>query len=497
MFKNVVVLGAGSAGLLMALSIRKKLPGVNVRVIRSAEIGVIGVGESTTPNVPHLLHDFLGMNTKRFYSMVDPTWKMGIRFLWGPRQSFDYSFEFQLDIQHANLSRANGYYCKDDFSNMCTHAALMKQDKCFARNQNGMPEITGVHAYHLENVKFVRALTTFATECGIEFIDGKLKEAELCEEGIKALHLEDDRKIEGDFFIDASGFSSHLLGKALKEPYISYSDCLFNDRAIPGNWDRTDEPILPYTTAETMDAGWCWRIEHTNAIHRGYVYSSAAISDDEARAEFIRKNPKVVPWDKPVKFKSGRYNRCWVKNVMAVGNAGGFVEPLESTGLMVIAGQCIDFVNQMKYVGITPKVQELFNHEWAKHWDTIRDFLVLHFWSNTRLDTPYWKQVRNETDLSSIKPMLDFYAEVGPTQLISKLGYYSDILFGLEGFLVLLVGSKVPYKHLHMPSDEEWKIVQAIRSHHETIARNGFTVREALDIVNHPGWQWTRDVVNQ
>jgi len=496
MFKNVVVLGAGSAGLLMALSIKKKLPNVSVRVIRSQEIGVIGVGESTTPNVPYLLLDFLQISPKRFYAMVEPTWKMGIRFLWGPRD-FDYSFDIQLDVQHAGLNRANGYYCVDDFSNMSVHAALMRQNRCFARGQNGTPEITGAHAFHLENVKFVRGLTTIALECGIEILDGKLREAEIGEQGIKALHLEDGRVIDGHFFIDASGFRSELLGKALQEPYISYSSTLFNDRAIVGNWDRTNEPILPYTTAETMDSGWCWRIEHERAIHRGYVYSSASISDDAARDEFLRKNPKATTWDRPVQFKSGRYRRCWVKNVMAVGNSGGFVEPLESTGLMVIAGQCIDFVNQIKYVGMTPKVQELFNLQRAKSWDTIRDFLSLHFFANTRLNTPYWQHVRNESDISGIKPLLEAYEDMGPTQLLARLGYAQDIFFGLEGFLVMLVGNKVPYRNTYIPTEAERAAIQTMRARNESIARTGYTVREALDIVKHPSWQWHRDVVSQ
>jgi tryptophan halogenase len=385
---------------------------------------------------------------------------------------------------------------------MSVHGALIAQDRCFARNPNGRgPEITGAHAYHLENVKFVQAMTTIATEWGIEILDGKLREAELGEQGIKALHLEDGRKLDGDFFIDASGFGSQLLGKALAEPYISFSSSLFNDRAIVGNWNRDNdhdvEPILPYTTAETMDAGWCWRIEHEHAIHRGYVYSSASISDDTAREEFLRKNPKATTWERPVHFKSGRYNRCWVKNVMAIGNAGGFVEPLESTGLMVIAGQCVDFVNQIMYIGITPKVQEFFNAQRAKSWDTIRDFLTLHFWANTRLSTPYWQHVRHDTNISGIQPLLDAYTDMGPTQLLHRLGYAQDIFFGLEGFLCMLVGNKVPYKNIYTPTDAERNQINTMRARNEAIARNGYTVREALDVVKHPGWQWHRDVVNR
>src|SRR6185436_5095512 len=154
---------------------------------------------------------------------------------------------------------------------------------------------------------------------------------ELGGEGIAALVAEDGRRITGDLYIDSSGFRSELLGRALQEPFLNYDDALFCDKAVIGGWPRTNEPILPYTTAETMDSGWCWQIEHENFINRGYVYSSAFISDDAAREELLRKNPKVATVPRVVRFRSGRYERSWVGNVVAVGNAAGFVEPLEAT----------------------------------------------------------------------------------------------------------------------------------------------------------------------
>ena len=135
-----------------------------------------------------------------------------------------------------------------------------------------------------------------------------------------------------DLYIDSSGFASVLLGKALAEPFISFQSSLFDDRAVVGWWPRGEEPIQPYTTAESMSAGRNWRIDHETRIDRGYVYCSAYISDTDAEAEFRTKNPKVSD-TRIVKFKTGRYVRGWVKNVVAIGNASGFVEPLESTAL--------------------------------------------------------------------------------------------------------------------------------------------------------------------
>src|SRR3984957_417036 len=277
--RTILVLGSGSAGLIAALTLKRSMPQLSVRIVRSPEIGVIMVGESTTPIVPHHLTENLGIGRRRFYSMVEPTWKMGLRFLWGSRPYFNYSFEPQLDLRATALPRPYGYYCDDDFEYLNLHSALMTHDKAFGRQaKGGGPNIPPWHALHLENPKLVKTLETIARERGIEFIDAKVKGAERGLAGVTAVVLEDGQRLEADFYIDASGFRSELLGRTLEEPYISFSSSLFNDRAVVGGWERTDEPILPYTTAETMDSGWCWRIDHEKLINRGYVYCSTAIS---------------------------------------------------------------------------------------------------------------------------------------------------------------------------------------------------------------------------
>jgi tryptophan halogenase len=493
MMKNVVVLGAGSAGLFAALTLKIKIPNVTVHIVRSPELGIIGVGESTTPNLPFHLFEYLGISPRRFYELAEPTWKMGIHFLWGPRKSFEYTFEQQMDVRSAGLARANGYYAKDEFDYFCLQSALMTHGKAFPRSPNGSgPEIPAWHAFHLENPKLVRALEVFCRELGVQFTNGKMSHAERGPLGVAAIVLEDGQRIEGDFFVDASGFRSELLGKAMEEPYISFCDSLFNDRAVVGSWERTDEPILPYTTAETMDCGWCWRIEHERSINRGYVYSSSAISDDEARAEFMRKNPKAKTWDHVVKFRTGRYERGWVQNVLGVGNACGFVEPLESTALMVICGQMEVFCDLVTQAGYTPTAQKMFNADWAATWDEVRDFLTLHFWSNTRLDTLYWQRCRNDTDISRLKPLLDFYRENGPAGFCRKL--IGNTQFGLEGFLVMLVGNRVPYECDFMPTAVEINAVEQGRMRFKNYAiTNGLTVEESLACIRHPNWRWTNE----
>ncbi|HZJ16860.1 MAG TPA: tryptophan 7-halogenase [Chthoniobacteraceae bacterium] len=497
MIKDILVLGAGSAGLLAALSCKQKLPAIQVRVVRSPDIGVIGVGEGTTPLFPDHLFNYVGIRPSIFYARANPTWKLGVHFLrWGPRECFDYSFEHQLDVHWNDLSRANGYYCEEEFSNVNLAAALMAQGNVFARHpKGGGPDIQPWSAFHIENRQFVEVLELVAREAGVEFIDGRMQGAERGPEGIAAILLDDGRRFEADFFIDASGFRSELLGGVLEEPFIRYDRALFCDRAVVGGWERTTEPILPYTIAEGMDAGWAWQIEHEHHVNRGYVYSSQAISDDDAAAEFKRKNPKVPASPRIVKFYSGRHRRSWVDNVLAIGNADGFVEPLEATALMVVCGQCRDFIASLTAGGfmVTPTIRDLYNAMHGERWDEIRDFLAVHYKFNTRGTTPFWQHCREDTQLGGAEAIVEFYRENGPTGLARFLIPSRLMSFGIEGYLVLLVGNRVPYRQRHTASPAEWKLCHERRAAFAAQARAGMNVREALACIRHPGWTWHND----
>ncbi len=496
MIKNLLVVGSGSAGLIAALSLKRKIPQLNVRIVRSPEIGVIGVGEGTTPNFPRHLFDYLGIPRKRFYELAQPTWKLGIRFLWGTRGEFSYTFAPQLDAHWPDLPRPSGFYCDDDFSCVDAPAALMHAGKVFHRQPNGAPDVQPWHAFHIENKKFVEMLEVVALESGVEIIDGVVIGAERGPMGVSAVHTEDGRRFEADFFIDASGFRSELLGTALEEPFESFGKTLFCDRAVVGGWERADEPILPYTTAEQMDAGWCWQIEHEHHINRGYVYSSQAISDDEAAAEFLRKNPKAPSSPRVVKFRSGCYKRLWVDNVIAVGNAGGFVEPLEATALMIVCSHCQTFVDFLLHCELepTPSMRDLYNEIIAGTWHEIRDFLGLHYKVNRAPDTPFWRHCREDTDLSAIAPLLEFYDENGPTGFCRYRMPRSQSDFGIEGYFVMLVGNQVPYRKRHRATPDELVRWNAHRAEFLAKAKAGIDVKEALYYVRHPGWQWNADI---
>ena len=489
---RVLVVGGGSAGFLAAITLKARIPQLQVRVIRSKDIGIIGVGEGSTGQLPRHLHGYLGIDPAEFFRLADPIWKLGIRFLWGRRPFFHYTFAPQFDAGYAGLRKNAAYYFGDgELGYTGGGAALMTLGKVFHRRRDNTPVLTDTVAYHLENEKFVTFLEGYAARLGVEVADETIVDVTQDDTGISSLRFASGAAAAADLYIDCSGFRSLLLSKTLNEPFVSFAPSLFCDRAVVGGWQREAEPTLPFTTAETMDAGWCWQIEHEHRINRGYVYSGAFISDDAAEAEFRRKNPKVGP-SRIVKFVSGRYERSWVKNVIAIGNAGGFVEPLESTSLALICQESVwlseTLVDTDRHV--RPSVVSLFNRRVAKAWDDIRQFLALHYKFNDRLDTPFWRECREKTDLCGAAEIVQFYRENGPSTLHFRQLLDPGDQFQLEGYWSMLVGQRVPHEAPHAPTPAEHTAWRQIQQQHLAAARAGYGVPEALALVRSPQWQW-------
>lgn len=496
---HVAVLGAGSAGLLAALTLKKKIPQLKITVVRSTEIGIIGVGEGTTPNFVTHMFEYLGIKRKHFYDVAKPTWKLGLKLLWGTRGRFDFVFEKQLDAKFKELSLANGYYCGEQWQGGITlPSACMQKDTVFPVQGNGLPDIQPWHAFHIENELFVKLLEECAVTAGVEIVEGKMQSAARDESGnVTSLLLEDGRSVAADFFVDASGFRSELLGKVLGEPFDDFSKSLFCDRAVVGGWDRgADEKILPYTTAEQMEAGWCWQIEHEHHVNRGYVFSSDHLSDDQAAEEFLRKNPKAPSSPRVVKFRSGAYKRQWVNNVVAIGNAAGFVEPLEATALMVVCGNAQTLADILTDSDLRPSdmCRKLFNKATAKSWRDIKNFLAIHYWADRSKTNEFWRRCQNETDVSEVADFLEFYHQHGPSGYLKAFFLDGITDFGLEGWLVMLVGNQIP----HNGAKPNPKELQTFRDHCATTLRQAATcmdVKAALQYVHHPGWTWHGDLV--
>ena len=491
LIQSIVVLGGGSAGFMAAITLKRKLPHLRVRVIRSPDIGVIGVGEGTTIAFPKHFFEYLKLKPQQFYTDAEPTWKLGIKFLWGPRKEFYYTFSFEFQHRFPELPRNNGFFFDNEFLSAGRTSAYMAHDRVFPRRADGLPEFHNNHAYHIENQKLVVWLEKVSREFGVEVVDATVT-PERGSEGIAALLTETGERITSDLFIDASGFRSELLGGALAEPFISYADALFCDRAVIGGWPRTDEPIHPYTTAETMDSGWCWQIEHENWINRGYVYSSRFITDEAALSELLRKNPRIANVPRVVKFRTGRFARMWVGNVVGIGNAVGFVEPLEATALQVICVEASTLADSLidSLCAPTPTLIQLYNDYNSHAWDDIRDFLAVHYKFNTRLDTPFWRAARADTQLHGAQFLVDFYKENGSSVVAGAQLLHPSNSFGMDGYLALLVGQDVPHAKPYKPTPAEAKLWRdrCMTWAHE--ARRGMDVNQSLEALRKPGMKW-------
>jgi len=488
---HIIVLGGGSAGFIAAITLKAKLPDVRVVVIRSRELGIIGVGEGTTVSVPNYLHGFLKVDPLEFHRAVKPTFKLGIKFLWGPRPFFNYTFSPQYDMRYAALPRSTGFYCdRDDLSVRfaSSNSALMSLDKAFIRLQGDAPGVRNDVAYHMENADFVGFLESHAQKLGVEITDDTIADVEQDDHGITGLVGRSGQRHTADLYVDSSGFASALLGKALGEPFVSFKSSLFCDRAVVGGWQRgPDEPIKPYTTAETMEAGWCWQIEHEHRVNRGYVYSSAFISDDAAEREFRSKNPKVEG-TRVVKFISGRYARTWVKNVVAVGNAAGFVEPLESTSLFVICEESGNLAESLMECERRPgpAMANVYNKRVARQWDDIRRFLALHYKFNRRIDSEFWRACLEKTDLADAQEFVDYYIENGPSARWGQYLVGGRDAFGFEGYLTMMVGQRVPHRRKVEITDTERQTFAQILEHNRAQAAAGLTMRQSLDVIRSP-----------
>lgn len=454
------------------------------------------MGEGTTSVVPFLLHDRLRIDVAEFYREANPIWKLGIRYLWGPRDVFHYSFGRQMTGALPDVTQPLGYFCGDTCSAVSVETALMEHDRVFVRHpQFGFPLISRHHAYHLENKTLTAYLEKVAAARGVTIVDDTVAAVERGPEGVSALTMTSGRTEEADLYVDCSGFRSELLGEALEEPFVSYGSTLFCDRACVGGWTRrAGEVIQPYTVAETMDAGWCWRIDHEHAVHRGYVYSSAFVDDDRAETELRERNPRLEH-ARIVRFRSGRHERAWVKNVCAIGNAHGFVEPLEATAIAAICEAVVALTCALATNGgvITESTRSRYNRHFGRYWDAIRRFLAVHYKYNTRLDTEFWRAARSSVDLAGAEEICDFYRENGPSMLWEQSLIDPVDQFGMEGYLTMLIGQQVPHESRYVPTQAETESVRRFQAHCRYEAARGCGVEEALRVVREPEWRWKSD----
>ena len=480
MIKKVVVLSGGVSGFLCALGLRAKMPDLEVRVIRLTDVEP-ALNQATSPPLTRFLHGFVSLDLKRFVEMVRPSWTLGQRMLWGPRPVFFSPFTSQLNSKLPYMSRNNAFYITDDADGVGPIAALMAQDKAFFRAQNGQPAWQWDTGYQLDTGVFQTALDKLARAIGIEVTEDTLAGVNQDESGVTGLVLGSGVTVTGDLYVDASETRSLLLGKALKEPFVSYKSSLMCDRMVVGQWKRSYEALHPWVTCETMEAGWGWQLDLQQTIDRGYVYSSTFLTDEQAEAEFRRKCPEIQSVRK-VQFASGRYERGWVKNVVAVGGAEAYVEPLANTELGIVAARSQLLAEILIETGrqVPPAHVKLYNRHYARLWDSVRRYLALSYKLNTRLETPFWQAARKDVDVAGGETIVEYYRQCGPSSLWAPLLIDSVDIFGAGGYLSLLVGLKVPTRAKYEVNPQEKAAWESELEKYKSAARSGVSIPEAM-----------------
>ena len=441
---SVGIVGGGTAGYLTALALRRRFPRLEVTLIESSKLPIIGVGEATTPLMPQFLHVDLGLDVHELFRELRPTLKLGIRFDWGVAGQKEGGFNYPFGPLHV-LEPA--VYDRD--SRWCSpQSALMSAGALPLRAAGGgWQSSLGVEtAYHLDNESFVRYLRRKAADFGVRTVDARIRETRVApdRESVTALVADDGRSFAFDLYVDCSGFRSLLMEQGLGSPFLSYSDSLFTDRALIASVPaEAGNETPPYTSAAAMNAGWCWSTPQREADHRGYVFCSDFATAEEAEREMRRANPGMGE-ARLIEFRAGRHQHFWHGNVVAMGNAYGFVEPLESTALHMLIRQIGLLLRSLPARRGERGVPALLNRRVGDLWDYLRWFLAIHYRFNRRIDTPFWRHCRSEVDVSAHAELIDAFRERGPLSY-QRTGFdYPDPLWGAQGIDVLLLGQGVP-----------------------------------------------------
>lgn len=444
-FQSVGIIGGGTAGYLTALALRNKFPNLKINLIESSKIPIIGVGEATTPDIRKFLFDTLGFSAKEFYEKVKPTWKLGIKYVWG--QPGDHFFNYPFDATdiltafleegHINNCSLSSYLMSNNASFVLQPGTREGEYKSLSKNLS--------YAYHLDNKSFVLYLKEKAQASNINYIDTQVKDVKFDEKGnIKSLIDIDRRAYKADLFVDCSGFFSFLMEKKLGSPYISYRDSLFTDTAIVGAVNNHGE-VKPFTQATTMDNGWCWSVPMRGEDHRGYVFSSDHCSIEKAEAEMRMKNPTIGELSVK-KFKTGRHDHFILKNVVSIGNSYGFVEPLESTGIHMIVHHINTLVSNFQDLKNNDVLHRLLNKDMIKRWDYLRGFLAIHYKFNYKSDSEFWRDARENVSIEGFEEIIEVYKTMGPLSSLKldTIGLIEnqihDSLFGVHGIDTILLG---------------------------------------------------------
>lgn len=422
--QRVVIVGGGTSGWMTAAALAKLLPGrCDIHLVESEAIGVIGVGEATLPHIRGFVEK-LGIREADFMAWTRGTFKLGIEFRnWGKLgDSYIHPFgtfgrgKGEVDFHHYwTRLRAQGADVPplEQFSYACMLARANRFD--LPETDPDTLASTFGYAYQFDALLFAPYLRAIAEGLGARRTEGRV--VEVLRDGasgdITAIRLNDGQAIEGDLFIDCSGFRSLLLGEALEEPFEDWNHWLPADRAVAMPC-RTETAVTPYTSAIAMPAGWRWRIPLQHRTGNGYVYASAFTSDDDA-ARALKQAVEGAPLadPRPLRFRAGRRRRSWAHNCVAIGLASGFLEPLESTSIYLVQQAITALIELFPEKAISPVDRDEFNRLIDLEYDRIRDFLILHYHATSRADTDFWNYVRTMTVPDSLAEKIELFRRAG------------------------------------------------------------------------------------
>ncbi len=448
--RRVVIAGGGTAGWMTAAAISKIFGRhLEIKLVESEEIGTIGVGEATIPTLIRF-HQLLGIAEPEFLAASQGVIKLGISFEgWlRPDHRYIHSFgasgkdhwtagfqHFWLKGRERGLAGPYGDYCLEH------KAAELER---FAHPQGRRIN----YAYHLDASQYARFLRRMSEANGITRIEGKIAEVQTEPESgfITGLKLEDGSLVEGDFFIDCTGFRALLIEKALKVGFVDWSHWLFNDSAIAVQSAAVRDAV-PYTRAIAGDAGWQWRISLQHRVGNGIVYSSRHLDDAQAREQFLSSVEGELltkPWQ--IRFRPGQREALWHKNCVAIGLSGSFVEPLESTTIHLIQRGITYLMQTFPRVIVQSDIDE-YNARLNAELRDVRDFVVLHFHLNERPDSAYWQACREMSIPDSLRHRLELFRETG------RVFHVANELFAENSWVQVMLGQGVRPRQFHQTAD--------------------------------------------
>ncbi|HEV7233242.1 MAG TPA: tryptophan halogenase family protein, partial [Sphingorhabdus sp.] len=397
-----VILGGGTAGWMAACLIAKKWPQHEVTVIESPDIGIIGVGEGSTPQLK-VFFEQIGLSEAEWMPKCNATYKAGISFHgWSERPGFEsYFHPFHTDLDGFTLPQfAYHTRARRTGRDVCAHPDRFFLPTRIAAERRAplappnFPFEIG-YGYHFDAVLVGKTLREHATgTLGVLHLERTVSEVLLAEDGsVESLRTGPDELVLGDFFVDCSGFRGAIVQKALAEPFQPFAENLFNDRAVAMPTPNEVGDIRSETRATALSAGWVWKIPLTNRAGNGYVYSSRYVDPDAAETE-LRAHLGLLDADieaRHLQMNVGRVARSWVKNCLAVGLSQGFIEPLEATALHIVQATVDGFIQAYEQGGMTGEHADEFNERIARRYDGIRDYIVAHYRMNQRSDSDYWR----------------------------------------------------------------------------------------------------------